>query len=144
MFLVEFCYNNAQHSFMLISSFYVNYDYNSRCTFKIFKKLWNFFIEDLVKHLKETHKQLCQILASIQVKYKKNYDIHVKNFSNFKVEDFVWLFHRHIKFKRSSQKFNVKRLDSFKILEIIDENKLVFRLNSLLVLKYISSFMLFF
>ena len=35
---------------------------------------------------------------------------------------------KNIKTNRSSQKLDVKRLDPFKILEIIDESKLVFKL----------------
>src|SRR5271156_4322274 len=113
---------------MLVSSFYANYGYNPRCTLKVSEESRILSAEDLAKHLKETHEQLRQALASVQVKYKENYDVHTKNLSDFKAGDLVWLSRRHIKSKRPSQKLDFKRLGPFKILEIVDESKLAFRL----------------
>ena len=123
-FLSSFVIINAQHFFMLIFSLYANYDYNPRCTLKVSEESQILSAEDLAKHLKETHEQLRQALASAQAKYKENFDVHVKDLSDFKIGDLVWLSRRYIKSKCPSQKLDVKRLGPFKILEIIDESNL--------------------
>ena len=43
----------------------------------------------------------------------------------------IWLMRKNIKINRFSHKLDVKRLDSFKILEVIDESKIIFKLELL-------------
>jgi len=89
LLLVKFCYNNAQHFFTLIFSFYINYDYNSRYIFKVFIEFFISFIKDFVKYFKKIHETLHQILVFAQIKYKENHDVYIKNLSNFKMRNLI-------------------------------------------------------
>ena len=67
-------------------------------------------------------------LESAQAIYKEKHDQHVKEHPPFAVGDKVWLMRKNIKTSRPSQKLDVKRLGPFKILEVVGESQMAFKL----------------
>ena len=131
--LAEFVYNNAQNASTKVSPFYANYGYHPRSSPRlvITEEVVNPSAEELATKLQKIHTQLRSQLESAQATYKEKYDRHVKEHPPFAVGDKVWLMRKNIKTNRPSQKLDVKRLGPFKILEVIDENKMIFKLELL-------------
>jgi len=131
--LAEFTYNNAQHASTKTSPFYANYGYHPRCTLKVTapnedNKPTNPAAENLVEKLKTIHTELKEHLATAQAAYKKQYDTHVKPSPQFKVGDLVWLSRRNITTTRPTRKLDYRQLGPYKILQIVGESKLAFKL----------------
>jgi len=128
--LAEFVYNNAKHSSIQTSPFYANYGYHPRCTIKVTNQSesTNPFAEDFAARMRTIHAELCIQLKKAQETYKENFDRNVKETPSFAVGDKVWLLRKNIKTTRPSQKLDVKRMGPFKILKIVGESKLAFKL----------------
>ena len=128
--LAEFVYNNAQNASTGVSPFYANYGYHPRSSPRLVvtEEVINPRAEELAANIRKIHTQLRSQLESAQADYKEKYDRHVKEHPPFAVGDKVWLMRKNIKTNRPSQKLDVKRLGPFKILEIVGESKLAFKL----------------
>ena len=85
--------------------------------------------EDLVERIKTIHQQLKENLTSAQAKYKEYHDVYVKEAPPFAVGDLVWLSRRNITTTRPSAKLDYKRLGPYKILEVVGESKIAFKLD---------------
>jgi hypothetical protein len=85
--------------------------------------------EDLVERIKTIHQQLRENLTSAQAKYKEYHNTHVKEAPSFAVGDLVWLSRKNITTTRPSSKLDYKRLGPYKILEVVGESKMVFKLD---------------
>jgi len=85
--------------------------------------------ENLMDTLKMIHESLRQQLIMTQIKYKQSYDTHVKETPPFKVRNLIWLSRRNIITTHSTQKLDHKHLDPFRILEIVGESKVAFKLD---------------
>jgi hypothetical protein len=113
-------------------SFYVNYGYHSRCTLKITSsndyRTENSTTEHLIEKLKTIHFDLKENLHVAQVVYKAQYDKHIKEIPPYKVDDMIWLSRKNINTTRPTKKFDYRQLGPYKILEVIRESKLAFRL----------------
>jgi hypothetical protein len=128
--LAEFVYNNAQNASTGVSPFYANYGYHPRSSPRLVvtEEVINPRAEELAAKIRKIHTQLRSQLESAQADYKEKYDRHVKEHPPFAVGDKVWLMRKYIKTNRPSQKLDVKRLGPFKILEIVGESKVAFKL----------------
>ena len=130
--LAEFTYNNAQHTSTKTSPFYANYGYHPRCTLKVTSsdddRTVNPAAENLLEKLKTIHSDLREHLQAAQTAYKAQYDKHVKDTPSYKVGDLVWLSRKNINTTRPTKKFDYRRLGLYKILEVIRESKLAFKL----------------
>jgi hypothetical protein len=128
--LAEFSYNNAQHASTLMSPFFANYGVNPRFSLQVSNDpSQNPAAEDLVTRLKAIHQQLKENLTAAQAKYKEFYDVHVKEAPSFAVGDLVWLSRRNITTTRPSTKLDFKRLGPYKILDVVGESKMAFKLD---------------
>jgi hypothetical protein len=78
--------------------------------------------------MRKVHIDLSEQLKAAQATYKENFDKHAKAPPPFCVGDKVWLIRRNIKTTRPSQKLDVKKMGPFKILEVVGESKLAFKL----------------
>jgi transposase InsO family protein len=128
--LAEFVYNNAQNSSTGVSPFYANYGYHPRSAPRLVvtEEVVNPSAEELAAKLRKVHTQLRSQLESAQATYKEKYDRHVKEHPSFAAGDRVWLLRKNIKTDRPSQKLDVKRFGPFKILEVVGESKMAFKL----------------
>jgi hypothetical protein len=128
--LAEFVYNNAQNASTGVSPFYANYGYHPRSSPRVVvaTEVINPEAEDLAAKLRNVHSQLRSQLEVTQATYKEKYDRHVKEHPPFVVGDMVWLMRKNIRTTRPSQKLDVKRLGPFKILEVVGESKMAFKL----------------
>jgi RNase H-like domain found in reverse transcriptase/Reverse transcriptase (RNA-dependent DNA polymerase)/Integrase zinc binding domain/Chromo (CHRromatin Organisation MOdifier) domain/Integrase core domain/Retroviral aspartyl protease len=131
--LAEFAYNNAQHASTKVSPFYANYGYHPRCTLRILhpndKDLpTNPAAENLIEKLKTVHTELRKTLEIAQARYKEQYDSQVKPNPPFKVGDLVWLSRKNITTTRPTQKLDYRQLGPYKILKIVGESQLAFKL----------------
>jgi hypothetical protein len=130
--LAEFSYNNAQHASTLISPFFANYGINPRCSLQVSSPAdpaQNPAAEELVERIKTIHQQLRENITSAQAKYKDYHDTHVKEAPPFAVGDLVWLSRKNITTTRPSSKLDYKRLGPYKILEVVGESKMAFKLD---------------
>ena len=130
--LAEFAYNNAQHSATQVSPFYANYGYHPRCMLKVntsAQSSVNPSAEQLIDKIKIIHEQIRTDLAKAQEKYKGFYDNRVKEAPSFNIGDFVWLSRKNITTTRPTAKLDYKRLGPFKIIDIVGESKLAFKLD---------------
>jgi hypothetical protein len=128
--LAEFVYNNSESASTKMTPFFANHGFHPRCTLKISttEDSTNPTAEDWAAKLQEVHAQLRKNLQEAQKQYKRQYDKGVKDPPTFQVGDKVWLTRRNIKTTRPSQKLDVKRLGPFKILKVIGESKLAYKL----------------
>src|SRR5437667_2019071 len=128
--LAEFVYNNAQNASTGVSPFYANYGYHPRSSPKLVVtgEVINASAEELATKLQRIHTQMRSQLESAQATYKEKHDQHVKEHPPFAVGDKVWLMRKNIKTSRPSQKLDVKRLGPFKILEVVSESQMAFKL----------------
>ena len=128
--LTEFIYNNAQNASTGVSPFYANYGYHPRSSPKLVVtgEVINPSAEELATKLRRIHTQMRSQLESAQATYKEKHDQHVKEHPPFAVGDKVWLMRKNIKTSRPSQKLDVKRLGPFKILEVVGESQMAFKL----------------
>ena len=126
--LAEFAYNNAKHASTKFSPFYANYGHHPRATLHVPEVSLNPAAEDLMERLKRVHEMLKQNLQSAQENYKKFFDKRVKEAPLFKVGDLVWLSRRNIVTTRPSPKLDYKKLGPYKILEVIGESRIAFKL----------------
>jgi hypothetical protein len=78
--------------------------------------------------MREVHTNLREHLSSAQTTYKAGYDKRAKASPPYAVGDRVWLIRRNIKTQRPSQKLDAKRMGPFKILQVVGESKLAFKL----------------
>jgi hypothetical protein len=130
--LAEFTYNNTQHASTQVSPFFANYGFNPRCQLKVLNDrripvhpIADGFIE---KH-RAIYKCVKDILQHAQAKYKEFYNAKHKESPPFKVGDLVWLSRRNItRTSRPLSKLDCKRLSAFKILKVVRESKLAFKL----------------
>ena len=130
--LAEFSYNNAQHASTLVSPFFANYGINPRCSLQVSSPAdpaQNPAAEELVERIKTIHQQLRENITSAQAKYKDYHDTHVKEAPPFAVGDLVWLSRKNITTTRPSSKLDYKRLGPYKILEVVGESKMAFKLD---------------
>jgi Chromo (CHRromatin Organisation MOdifier) domain len=128
--LAEFSYNNAQLASTLMSPFFANYGVNPRFSLQISNDpSQNPAAEDLVARLKTIHQQLKENLTAAQAKYKEFHDVHVKEAPPFAVGDLVWLSRKNITTTHPSTKLDYKRLGPFKILDVVGESKMAFKLD---------------
>jgi hypothetical protein len=130
--LAEFAYNNAKHSSTEVSLFFANYGFNPKCQLKLINSTGqaiNPTAEHIVEKYKKIHKEITEHLKEAQEKQKKYYDINHKEAPPFAVGDLVWLSRRNITTTRPSSKLDYKRLGPFKILKIVGESKLAFKLD---------------
>ena len=130
--LAEFSYNNAQHASTLMSPFFANYGFHPRCSLQVSHPTdlaQNPAAEDLVARIKTAHQQLKGNLTAAQAKYKEYHDVHVKEAPSFAVGDLVWLCRRNITTTRPSAKLDYKRLGPYKILDVVGESKMAFKLD---------------
>ena len=128
--LAEFAYNNAQNASTKMSPFYANYGYHPRYTVKVNNSAlqMNPASAAYAKKLKEIHDQARANLQEAQLYQKRYYDQHTKEIPSFQVGDSVWLLRKNISTTRPSQKLEVRRLGPFKILKVVGESKLAYRL----------------
>ena len=129
--LAEFAYNNAQHASTKVSPFYANYGYHPRCTLKVLHnndQSTNPAAENLIEKLKIIHTELRKTLETAQTRYKEQYDVQVKTNPPFKVGDLVWLSRKNITTTRPAQKLDYRQLGPYKILKIVGESQLAFKL----------------
>jgi hypothetical protein len=130
--LAEFSYNNAQHASTLMSPFFANYGFNPRCSIQVAvpdEQPQNPAAEELIARYKAIHQQVKENLAAAQAKYKEYHDIHVKEAPPFGVGDMVWLSRKNITTTRPSTKLDFKRLGPYKILDVVGESKMAFKLD---------------
>jgi hypothetical protein len=130
--LAEFSYNNAQHASTLMSPFFANYGFNPRCSLQVSgptDPAQNPAAEDLIARIKTIHQQLNENLTAAQAKYKEYYDVHVKEAPPFAIGDLVWLSRRNITTTRPSSKLDYKRLGPYKIIDVVGESKMAFKLD---------------
>jgi hypothetical protein len=126
--LAEFVYNNTQSSSTLMSPFYANYSYHPRCTVKLATDTVNPAADDLVDRLQAIHADLKLRLRCAQDKYKENYDARTASTPSFAVGDKVWLLRKNIRTTRPSQKLDTKRMGPFKVLGVVGDGELAYRL----------------
>src|SRR5438046_6161613 len=128
--LAEFVYNNAQNASTGVSPFCANYGYHPRSSPKLVVtgEVINPSVEELATKLRRIHTQMRSQLESAQAIYKEKHDQHVKELPPFAVGDKIWLMRKNIKTRRPSQKLDVKRLGPFKILEVVSESQMAFKL----------------
>jgi hypothetical protein len=132
--LAEFSYNNAQHASTLMSPFFANYGFNPRCSIQVAVQTneqlpQNPAAEELIARYKSVHQQVKENLTAAQAKYKEYHDVNVKEAPPFAVGDMVWLSRRNITTTRPSTKLDFKRLGPYKILDVIGESKMAFKLD---------------
>ena len=130
--LAEFSYNNAQHASTLMSPFFANYGFHPRCSLQVSSPTdppQNPAAEDLIARIKTIHQELKSNLTSAQAKYKEFHDVHVKEAPPFAVGDLVWLSRKNITTTRPSTKLDYKRLGPYKILDVVGESKMAFKLD---------------
>ena len=123
--LAEFVYNNTQNSSTRVSPFFANYGHHPRCKITMATDSVNPAADDLVERLQTIHTELKEQLQRAQDKYKENHDRHAPQFA---IGDKVWLLHRNIQTTCPSQKLDVKRMGPFKILDVVGEGKLAYKL----------------
>jgi hypothetical protein len=128
--LAEFVYNNASHASTKVSPFFANYRCHPRAQLQLTVPgdSENPSAEEFADRMREIHATLHEHLASAQATYKANYDRHAKAPPSYAVGDRVWLIQRNIKTQWPSQKLDVKRMGPFKILQVVGESKLAFKL----------------
>jgi RNase H-like domain found in reverse transcriptase/Reverse transcriptase (RNA-dependent DNA polymerase)/Integrase zinc binding domain/Chromo (CHRromatin Organisation MOdifier) domain len=130
--LAEFSYNNAQHASTQMSPFFANYGFNPRFSLQVLgptDQPQNPAAEELIARFKAIYQQVKENLTAAQAKYKENYDAHVKEAPSFTVGDLVWLSRKNITTTRPSTKLDYKRLGPYKILEVVGESKMAFKLD---------------
>jgi hypothetical protein len=111
-----------------MSPFFANYGYHPCCKVAVAVDSINPAADDLVERLQTIHTDLKQQLQLAQDKYKENHDRHTTPSPPFAVGDKVWLMRRNIRTTRPSQKLDVKRMGPFKILDIVGDGKLAYKL----------------
>src|SRR5580700_976186 len=84
--------------------------------------------EALVDRLQAIQAELKVNLQRAQDRYKEQYDRHTRPAPNIMVGDKVWLNRRHIRTTRPSRKLDVKHMGPFKVLEVIGDGKLAYKL----------------
>src|SRR6202022_299736 len=75
------------------------------------------------------YKRIKENLQQAQAKYKEFYDANHKESPPFQVGDLVWLSRRNITTSRPSAKLDYKRLGPYKILGVVGESKMAFKLD---------------
>ena len=130
--LAEFTYNNAQHASTQVSPFFANYGFNPRCQLKVLNDQGvpvHPIAESFVEKQRAIYKRIKENLQQAQAKYKEFYDANHKESPPFQVGDLVWLSRRNITTSRPSAKLDYKRLGPFKILKVVGESKMAFKLD---------------
>jgi hypothetical protein len=127
--LAEFVYNNTQNSSTRVSPFFANYGYHPRCSVTVATpEQTNPAAETLVDKLQAIHAELKVNLQQAQERYKRQHDRHTRPAPAIVAGDKVWLNRRNIRTTRPSRKLDVKRMGPFKVLEVIGEGKLAYKL----------------
>jgi hypothetical protein len=111
-----------------MSPFFANYGYHPRCKVTVSTESSNPAAENFVDTIHAIHAELKEHLQSAQERYKENHDRHTRPAPEFAVGDKVWLMRRNIRTTRPSQKLNVKRMGPFKIVKVVGDEKLAYRL----------------
>jgi hypothetical protein len=130
--LAEFAYNDSNNASTQLTPFFANYGYHPRARAHLAVPAnalsENPATTDFIQHVHDVH-QLCrENLRLAQQRYKKAYDAGTREPPQFKPGDKVWLSRRNIKTIRPSPKLDVKRLGPFRVIEIVGESKLAYRL----------------
>ena len=82
----------------------------------------------LLEKLQAVHADLKVNLRRAQERYKEQHDRHSRPPPAIAVGDRVWLDRRNIRTTRPSQKLDAKRLGPFKVLEVVGDGELAYRL----------------
>ena len=115
-----------------MSPFFANYGFNPRFSLQVLAPTdqpQNPAAEELIERFKAIYQQAKENLTAAQAKYKENYDTHVKEAPSFAVGDQVWLSRKNITTTRPSAKLDYKRLGPYKILRVVGESKMAFKLD---------------
>ena len=126
--LAEFIYNNAQNSSTRMSPFFANYGCHPRYKVTVSAPLEssNPAAETFVDQIQAIHTELKEHLQNAQERYKENHDRYTQQAPEFQVGDKVWLMRRNIRTTWPSQKLDVKWMEPFKILEMVEDGKMVY------------------
>ena len=121
IFFAKFVYNNNKNAFTNMTSFETNLNYYFRMSYEIFfdERIKFTFVINNVKHMSQfiiVLKTNLIVAQKQQIKYK---NIHIKS-KSFEIDFYVMLNEKNIQTKRN-KKFEWKLFDSFKIIEIIDD-----------------------
>lgn len=122
--LTEFAYNNSVNSTTKMSSFMTNYGYDLRFNFdsvdKASKKSSTaaLLLKNEIDHLNTVLKDRISEATTWQAHYYNKH--HEPLF--FEVEDKMYLFTKNLKTKRKSKKLNYKKIESFEIVQKIDQS----------------------
>jgi hypothetical protein len=131
--LAEFTYNNAKHSSTQLSPFFANYGYHPRAILRVRTPTNDYpqnpTAENLVQRYSTIHQQVKEQLKEAQSQYKEYYDRHVNEAPTFQRGDQVWLSRQNIRTTRPSAKLDFKRLGPYRVLEVVGESKLAYRLD---------------
>ena len=116
-----------------MSPFFANYGCHPRCkvTVSVPSESSNPAAENFVDRIQAIHTELKEHLRSAQERYKENHDRHTRQAPEFQVGDKVWLMRRNIWTTWPSQKLDVKWMEPFKILEVVEDKKIAYWLELL-------------
>jgi len=128
--LAEFVYNNAKHSSTQTSPFYANYGYHPRATIKLIPadRSHNPTAEEWTSRIHAVHRELRGHLQAAQAKHKESFDAHIQETPIFHPSDRVWLNRRNIRTNRPCRKLDVKRMGPFRVLQVVGESKMPYKL----------------
>ena len=125
--LVEFAYNNTVHASTGKTPFFVISGQHLRWTFEDrVEHFKNPAVEDHLVRLRRIQDELVHHLTHAKQSQKRAADRHRQEPPALHVGDRVWLLRRNIKTTRPCEKFDYKRLGSYKILTQV--NDVAFRL----------------
>ena len=84
--------------------------------------------DKLVARFRVVQGEVHSNLQQGQERYKKMHDLHTRPAPDIKVGDKVWLNWRNIWTTRPSWKFDMKRMGPFRVLEVVGDAKLAYKL----------------
>ncbi len=126
--IAEFAFNACISSFIELSSFFANYDFESKISFDFIsiedtarERILTRKAFDISEKMKNIWEYIKTKLANAQASYKHHADRTRKDSSKYRLEDLVWLFIKNIKTNRSSKKLNNKMIDLYKITKILKD-----------------------
>ena len=134
--MTQFIYNITNTTTIRVSSFYVNYGYNSNITkyetTKVRAERANIVVEQLIT----SHRELTTDLQFLTIKTKKYYDRDRFEKINFKMRDKAYVFRKNIKTTKKNNKLNHVKIGSFKVIKNIKNISYEFKLSDSINRKY--------